>query len=956
MNSKTLKIDCSEESSQKSSGNVDKMYSILKKTKAVGKFTHVSMGKRMGNYYLMASDDDAFFKYYSRIVSDKTPVCVAQKQDEYAPLIGDIDIKTEVQGDFVRKKGVRVLYSSEELYCVIGCFQKAITENVLGVTDASLICVVLEKKPYVTNPDNKGTRFLKNGFHLHFPYLYAQSEKIKRVLIPKIKEHVSAAKLNSTGKPLFSNHTDTPEQFVDDVTNKCWLMYGSSKSEEYKPYVVTEVWGKEGMKELTLEEAFCGGAFFTREETRLDVTQENVKELLPRLLDVSSIKKTVFNIRTPEDLKVPSKVHLKTKLRDIKEDSQDTICRNLTQAKQLLKMLAPRRADEYASWFDVGIILFNVGHGCDEAFNIWNKWSAVSDNYDEDACLGTWESMVKRDSHTKGMGSLRWLAKKDNTAAYTQFVEGNHGLGANVCLQDGAVEIMTTDSPLARMLFDLFSGEYVFTDAGWFHFNGTVWSCLKIDKIFRAKLEAIAKQYRQFKHKIMSTLYPEEDSGNDSNESNESEDEENDNKKLTKKTINILKNKLTELSRAINKLENFSSQNGILKMCEVLFYDEEFYNMLDQNTQLIGFKNGVFDFETMQFREGLQSDYISKTLNIKYKPDLSQAKRDNLTDFLQKIFPDESVRQYFVEQTCEVFRGGNRDKIAMFWTGTGNNGKSVTQKLFETMFGKKMAIKLSTSLITERIQPGSPNPQLTRLRGGVRWGVFDEIRKSEQIDCGSLKILTGGDSLPCRDLYQRGQDTDDFTPMFKFLCICNELPGLKDPDEATWDRIRIIPFESKFVAQEKCPTSKKEQEEKKIFLCDTEITLPKRMQELAVALGTYLIETFKHKELRRRVGTYKCIIPDKVNEAKIKYQTKCDIFSYFMEDTFIHTNNQNDKITFDSMFASFKAWYMESFSGKMISLNKKDFIDMVKLKYKLSETDTSLKGFVWNRKYEEEED
>ena len=84
-----------------------------------------------------------------------------------------------------------------------------------------------------------------------------------------------------------------------------------------------------------------------------------------------------------------------------------------------------------------------------------------------------------------------------------------------------------------------------------------------------------------------------------------------------------------------------------------------------------------------------------------------------------KIFPDKNVRNYFIDQTCEVFRGGNRDKIAMFWTGNGNNGKSVTQRLFETMLGKKLAIKLSTSVLTERIQPGNPNPQLTRLRGGV---------------------------------------------------------------------------------------------------------------------------------------------------------------------------------------------------------------------------------------------
>jgi P4 family phage/plasmid primase-like protien len=393
-------------------------------------------------------------------------------------------------------------------------------------------------------------------------------------------------------------------------------------------------------------------------------------------------------------------------------------------------------------------------------------------------------------------------------------------------------------------------------------------------------------------------------------------------------------------------------------MCEVFFYDENFSDLLDENPLLIAFKNGVFDFETLTFRKGLQSDYISKTLNIKYDETLTEDSDEviKLKDFLSKIFPDKSVRKYFIDQICEVFRGGNRDKIAMFWTGNGNNGKSVTQRLFETMIGKKLAIKLSTNVLTERIQPGQPNPQLTRLRCGVRWGVFDEWGKTEQILSGSLNVLTGGDSLPCRDLFQKGQDSNDFTPMFKMLCICNELPSLKDAVDATWDRIRIIPFESKFVPREKCPVSVEEQKQRKIFLCDTEMTQKDRMASLANALGWFLIQTFIKKETKRRDGTYEVEIPDKVNEAKVKYQAKCDILAYFMEDTYIKTDNVDSKVSFDDMYVSFKSWYINSFSGKMITLNKHEFIEMVKNKYGLGETEKMLKGFIWKRQYDDDSD
>ncbi|AHL67522.1 DNA primase [Chloriridovirus anopheles1] len=705
------------------------------------------------------------------------------------------------------------------------------------------------------------------------------------------------------------------------------------------------------MDTLDIYDAFSQEPFFNGNEEPIKVTPDNVHSLLPQLLSVSSIKKRVFNLKTPEDLRPPTKIYLKQKLKDMDKMDTETIKKNLIQAKSLVKLLKPDRADNYNTWWDIGIILFNIGQGCDEAFKIWDKWSSKSDNYDEDACLEVWGDMEKRKSYgTKGMGSLKYYARVDNPQGYTQLVESMHGLDLN---QDFVrTKILTTDAPLARLLLDIYSGEYIFSDVGWYRFNGTIWLPIKVLQNFRYKLEAVAAKYAQFHTKIIDILYPDQDDTQDSGEGssdNDSSDDDDDKHKLTKKSKVILSKKLTEINRAINKLENFASQTGVLKMCEVLFYDENFYDQLDQNPQLIAFKNGVFDLETLTFRDGLQTDYLSKTLGVEYKQ-VDDSSIQKLKSFFEKIFPDASVRKYFIEQSCELFRGGNRDKIAMFWTGTGNNGKSVTQKLFETMIGKKLAIKLSTSVLTDRIQPGQPNPQITRLRGSVRWGVFDEIRKSEQIDCGSLKLLTGGDSLPCRDLFQRGQDSDDFTPMFKFLCICNQLPALKDVDDATWERIRIIPFESKFVSKAKCPKTIQEQEQRKMFLCDTEITLPKRMEELAEALGWYLIQVLKEKEERRRNGTYESIIPDKVNEAKLQYQIKCDLLLNFMEDTYIKTGDDKHKMTFDQMFVSFRAWYTDSFVDKKIPFNKQEFIEVIKNKHGLLQSDKVLKGYIYNRK------
>ena len=39
-----------------------------------------------------------------------------------------------------------------------------------------------------------------------------------------------------------------------------------------------------------------------------------------------------------------------------------------------------------------------------------------------------------------------------------------------------------------------------------------------------------------------------------------------------------------------------------MSSCSLLFYDPKFYEKLDENVNLIGFENGVYDLENMNWR------------------------------------------------------------------------------------------------------------------------------------------------------------------------------------------------------------------------------------------------------------------------------------------------------------------------------------------------------------------
>ena len=95
-----------------------------------------------------------------------------------------------------------------------------------------------------------------------------------------------------------------------------------------------------------------------------------------------------------------------------------------------------------------------------------------------------------------------------------------------------------------------------------------------------------------------------------------------------------------------------------------LFHDENFYDKLDSNPNLICFKNGVIDIEHEKFREGTGTDYISMCTNINYvKIDRKNKEHvkiiGEINDFMEKLFPDKSLRHYMWDHLASILIGHN---------------------------------------------------------------------------------------------------------------------------------------------------------------------------------------------------------------------------------------------------------------------------------------------------------
>ncbi len=364
----------------------------------------------------------------------------------------------------------------------------------------------------------------------------------------------------------------------------------------------------------------------------------------------------------------------------------------------------------------------------------------------------------------------------------------------------------------------------------------------------------------------------------------------------------------------VETLHSFVANGIVVHNCMEVFYDSRFRDKLDMNPYLIGFRNGVYDLQQNAFRPGRPEDFLSKNMPIKYV-ELSEEEEavQEVRIFLQKIFPDKSVRNYFLDVSSDLFVGGNHEKIVLFWLGEGDNGKSVTQKFFELMLGK-LAIKLNTNIITgKKPSAGAAFADLARSGGGTRLAVLEEPDSDEMINTGTFKHLSGNDSYYARDLFERGKDGREIQPLFKLAVICNRLPRMKSADKAVWNRVRVIPFESTFCRPDTSnppPAKFEDQLREKRFPMDK--GLIKKIPSMIEAFAWILLEH------RIKILNQARIEPPKVLAATELYRKQNDTYRQFVEDNI--EEDKNGTVHLVEVYNIFREWFRDSMPGNSVPI------------------------------------
>lgn len=845
---------------------------ILKNNHVDGIFhTHVSLIKPKGKFQFNRQTLEEFWEAYcSFIHSNEDPIIgIAEKPQQYLPVIVDVDLRIR---DDDKEMSLDALYNETQLKTVVETYQSTLRQIVDNCTDDDLVCAVLEKKMYQQTKND--IVYFKHGFHLHFPFIFLNKVDQEIQLIPRVQQALKDAKLFA------KLGIDDSGSVIDKVCCKVpWLLYGSRKTEENHPYKLTKIYDA-NLNKLSPEKAFKNYQIFDHKEQLISL-KNKIDYYLPRIFSIVPYGRNTREIK--RGIISPLKEKLKKERKSSANYRTMSVEEALNVARRLLPMLSDFRADEYNEWMTIGWCLYNITDGHPDGLDLWCEFSSrAEEKYDENNCIYQWERMTKKDLT---IGTLKHYASIDNPVEYKKYKEEQADKHVMASL-DGS------HNDVAKALHAEYGDEFVCGSVAnriWFQFVNHKWEQIEEGTFLREKISGkIVDRYIDAVKKLYDELRNNQDKAREA----------------------MVQARIKQVQKMISNLKSATYKNCVMREAIEVFYDPRFREKLDADPYLIAFKNGVYDLRMNTFRPGRPEDFLSKNMPINYvNYNEDDEKVQEVFTFLEQVFPDKSVRKYFLDVSSDIFVGGNHEKIVVFWTGEGDNGKSVTQHFFELMLGQ-LSIKLNTNIITgKKPSAGAAFADLARTGGGVRYAVLEEPDADEMINTGIFKHLSGNDSFYARDLFEKGKDGREIKPLFKLVFVCNRLPRMKAADKAVWNRVRVIPFESTFCRPDNpAPDTYEEQLRQKRFPMDKKFG--KKIPNLVEAFAWILLQH------RLKIINLPRIEPDKVRSATEIYQKQNDIYRQFIDEYIAEDKTKTMSLT--ELYNLFKEWFKESLPGHTV--------------------------------------
>ena len=237
---------------------------------------------------------------------------------------------------------------------------------------------------------------------------------------------------------------------------------------------------------------------------------------------------------------------------------------------------------------------------------------------------------------------------------------------------------------------------------------------------------------------------------------------------------------------SVKRLENISKFAAMTRKVNASEFDTDPF--------VLATKDKWIDLKTGQPSYPNPDVLVSKALSVGYSP---EAKCPTFLNFLNAVFESDQELINFVQQAIGYSLTGVTSEQCMFiMIGDGANGKSTFINVINKLLGSYGTTAASHTLIANG--GGSIGDDLVDLIG-ARLITVSETEEGQSLAEAKIKQMTGGDTLKARPLYGTFVE---FSIIGKLWLATNSLPQINNTDHGIWRRIKAIPFNRTFAAQE----------------------------------------------------------------------------------------------------------------------------------------------------------
>ena len=251
-------------------------------------------------------------------------------------------------------------------------------------------------------------------------------------------------------------------------------------------------------------------------------------------------------------------------------------------------------------------------------------------------------------------------------------------------------------------------------------------------------------------------------------------------------------------------------QSKLIVQIEGLLEDDPAFHdkIIDTTLRKIPFSNGVYCCETQRLVDYDADMYFLEKGSVEYDPQSEALKAEVYQRAFLDVFGTEEIARYVLRYLARAMAGETEDKVFFIVKGRTNSGKGLLTLLISKAFFNKFGNINATNFCQKRTDGDMAKMDSWKCQTRhKRIGVANEAPKKR--GCGlngdAIKRASGGDHHTART---NGVDEMTFFMETTFWLFVNDMPSIEDCDEATAERLRVIPTAYKYLLDDKYEAEK----------------------------------------------------------------------------------------------------------------------------------------------------